>query len=342
MRGVGLAIIAFWIVVAVAAPWLAPHDPGAAYRQHLAAPPMPLHLIDDDGRWHWPFVYPLRLANRLERSYQQDRSRRVPIVLFTGGKLAGAADERDGPWLPLGSDSYGRDVCSRLFYGARASLGVALLAVAGALGLGILVGGIAGYAGGLTDAVLMRGAELILVLPSVYVLLALRAALPLVIPPGEAFLLMGGLLALVGWPATARGVRAIVASEGQREYALAARSLGAGHLRLLGRHLLPAARGYLAMQAALLLPAFVLAEAVLSFVGFGFPDPVPSWGAMLQEAADVTVVTTFPWCLSSAVAITTVVLGLNLLVEQAEFRAMPRSGRQPGTADFDRRGAPAV
>jgi peptide/nickel transport system permease protein len=142
--------------------------------------------------------------------------------------------------------------------------------------------------------------------------------MPLVLGPGAVFTLVAGILALVGWPLVARGVRAIVAAERERDYAQAALALGMGRGRLLVRHLMPAARGFLATQATLLLPAFILAEATLSYVGLGFPDPSVSWGVMLQEAANVAALADAPWTLSPAIAIFVVVLGVNLVLQQEE------------------------
>ena len=159
----------------------------------------------------------------------------------------------------------------------------------------------------------MRLADLVLVLPTIYVVLALRAVLPLVLPAAAIFWLLVLLLAVVAWPYVARGVRAIVAAERRREYALAAVALGAGPVRLLGRHLLPATAGFLTVQATLLLPAFILAEATLSYVGLGFAPPAASWGVMLQEASNIRAIADFPWLLSPAAAIILVVLGVNLV-----------------------------
>ncbi|RPJ72309.1 MAG: ABC transporter permease [Acidobacteria bacterium] len=272
-------------------------------------------LVDAEGRWHAPFVFPLRLDNRLERRYVEDRSRRLPLVFFAKGRLVTAADESSGPWLPLGADSSGRDLFARLLYGARTSLAIALLAALAAVALGALLGGIAGYAGGGVDAALMWVAEFVLVLPAVYVVLVLRAAMPLVLPPWSIFLLMAGIFGLVGWPWVARGVRGIVAAERTRDYVAAAPSLGAGHGRLLFRHLLPACRPFLGVQVVVLVPAFILAEATLSFVGLGFPDTVPSWGSMLIEAADVSAIRQFPWTLAPAAGIFAVTLGANLALD---------------------------
>ena len=315
MKRLGILLIVLTIVVAAAAPWIAPHDPGASWRDGPYAPPMRPHVIDDQGRWRAPFVYPVRLADRLERRFEEDRSRPIPLTWLSAGRLVSASDESAGPWLLLGGDSFGRDIFARLLYGARLSLGVAALAALGALALGVLIGGLAGYARGRIDEGLMRVAEFVLVLPTIYVVLALRAAMPLVLSTATIFLLMGGIFALVGWPYVARGVRAIIASERDRDYAVAARSLGASHARILFLHLLPATGGFLATQATLLVPAFILAEATLSFVGLGFTDPTPSWGAMLHEASNVSAIADYPWTLSPAAAIFIVVLGVNLAVQ---------------------------
>ena len=311
LLGTGIAAIA--ALVALAAPLVAPHASGEQFRDFLFAPPMRVHVMDADGRWHAPFVYPIRLVNRVERRYEEDRSRRVSLVWFSGGKLVQAADETMGPLLLLGADSLGRDLFSRLVVGARTSLGVAFIAALGALLIGAVVGALAGYAGGAIDETLMRVADFVLVLPAIYLVLALRAVMPLVLPAVAVFALMAGLLALVGWPWVARGVRAIVAAERQRDYAAAAISLGAGPGRLMFRHLLPATTGFLVVQATLLLPAFILAEATLSYVGLGFAEPTPSWGSMLQEAANVPAIADFPWLLTPAAGIVMVVLAVNLL-----------------------------
>jgi len=300
------------VLAAAAAPALAPNPPSTQFADHLNAPPMRIRIISADGGWHAPFVHPLRLVDRLASRYAEDRGRRVPVRWLSGGRLW-TTEPADAPLLLLGADRLGRDVFARLVYGARASVGVALVGALGALLIGALVGGLAGYAGGVIDDLAMQVADFVLILPAIYVVLAMRAVLPLVLDPRDIFLLVASLLALVGWPMTARGVRAIVAGERRLEYAEAARSLGAGHARLLLRHLLPAARGFLAVQATLLVPAFILAEATLSYVGLGFVEPVPSWGTMLKEAGEsVRDLASFPWLLSPAAAITGVALAVHL------------------------------
>jgi peptide/nickel transport system permease protein len=333
-RIVGLSMLAVVALGAIAAPMLAPNDAEMRFRNLLYAPPTWPHLVYD-GYVRAGFIYRWLLVSRLEQRYRQDRARAVPLTWFSGGKLV-RSSMASAPLMLLGADSFGRDIFGRLLYGARISLALALVATSGALLVGILVGGLAGYAGGIVDQLLMRLAELMIVLPTIYVVLALRAALPLVLAPGAIFALMAAIFALVGWPFVARGVRGIVSSEKSLEYAVAARSLGARPVRLLFRHLLPASCGFIAVQATLLIPAFIVAEATLSYVGLGFSDPIISWGSMLRDASDVIVLAAFPWALAPAAAIFLVVLGFNLIVQTPPV-APPRSPRGPEHQRLTRR-----
>lgn len=311
----GVVLVAASLAGAAGAPVLAPHAVSDHFDGLLDAPPTMPHVRDDAGGWHAPFIYRWRLINQLEQRYEQDRSVRVPLVWLRGGRLVRSSAEEEAPLLLLGADSFGRDVFSRLLFGARTSLSLSILAALGAMLIGGAVGGIAGYAGGLTDDLLMRASDFVIVLPAMYVALALRAALPLVLGARTVFLLLAAIFAVVGAPFISRGVRAIVRTERRLDYAVAAESLGAGHLRLLGRHLLPAARGFVAVEITMLVPAFIVAEATLSYVGLGFPEPIASWGTMLHDASNIRAFADFPWLLSPAAAMFLVVLGLNLLIQ---------------------------
>jgi peptide/nickel transport system permease protein len=315
VKKIGIVLVVVMMVAAAGAPVIAPYAADRAFRGWLNAPPTVTHVVDDEGGWHAPFIYPWRLTSQLEQRYEQDRSRRVPLLWLAGGHLV-SSSEPQVPFFALGADGYGRDVFSRLLFGARISLGLSLIATAGALLIGGLAGGVAGYTGGVLDDLLMRASDFVLVLPAMYVALALRSLLRLVLPPAEVFLLLTGIFAVVGAPFIARGVRTIVRSEKQLDYGVAAVSLGASHARLLLRHLLPAARGFIAVEIVMLVPAFIVAEATLSYVGLGFPDPIASWGTMLHDASTVRAFADFPWLLSPAAAMFLVVLGLNLVMQR--------------------------
>jgi peptide/nickel transport system permease protein len=319
---VGIWLLAAIAGIAAAAPLLAPHDPGQQFVDYIYAPPMRPHLIDDEGHWHRPFVYAIRLTNRLEREYTEDRSRRATLLWFYDGTVVSTPP--DTPWLLCGGDALGRDIFARVLRGARLSLSISVIAAAGALLLGATIGAAAGFHGGRVDEILMRFADFVLVLPVIYVVVVLRATMPLVLSTQKVFWTMTAVMSLAGWPYIARGVRSVVAAERRREYAEAARAIGAGGLRILLRHLLPAATGFLMVQTTLLVPVFILAEATLSFAGLGFAEPTPSWGVMLHEASRAPILAEAPWLLTPAAAIILTVLALNLACGPRAATALER------------------
>lgn len=325
MRRAGVLAMAAWIAVAAFASWMSPHDPEQAHAGRAYAPPTKVRMFTDEGRLAGPYFYPSRLVSALERRFEEDRTRRVGIRFFSGGRLLQPDDPAE-PLFLLGADGLGRDLLSRVLAGTRLSLLLAIVAAALATCIGLLVGLTAGYAGGGVDAVLSRVTELVLVLPALYLVVALRATLPLVLTTSVVFLLLAVIFGLAAWPAAARGVRAIAAAERTQGYVEAARAAGARRRHIVLRHLLPAAAGYLAVEFALLVPSCLLFEGALSFAGLGFPEHVPSWGTLLQQAGNVGALSSAPWLLAPAVCIISVVLAINLIVDAGRRRPAAPAG----------------
>lgn len=310
---IGTAILLLIAATAMVAPVLGPHPPERQYAGLAYAPPM-IPRIVHEGSLRAPFVYPLVLRNRLEREFAADESTPRPLRFFSDGRLV--ASPPDTPWLLLGADPLGRDVFSRLLAGARLSLLVAASAVLLTLLAGATLGAVAAFAGGLTDRAVTGAADLIVVLPLLYAVLTLRSVMPLVLDTSTVFWTMVTVMAVATWPLPARGVRAIVALESRKPYAEAAYALGSSPLRILLRHVLPSTTGHLATQALLLFPAFIFAEATLSFIGLGFAEPQASWGVMLQDAGRVQAMLEAPWLLAPAAAIVITVLAVHLVTRR--------------------------
>jgi peptide/nickel transport system permease protein len=327
----GLGLICLFYLVALFADFLAPYDYRSQSRRELLAPPTAIHFRDEHGDWHArAFIYARRVVDPLERRYTEDATRPYPIAFFTRGHtyklfwlfptnihLFGVQAESAGeaPRLHLlGTDALGRDRFSRLLVASRFSLVVGPLGTLMACALGVILGCIAGYAGRLLDAVLMRAADAMMSLPVLVLILAARAAFPLELPPARAVLLLVTIFVAVGWAEMARLTRGLVVALREREFVLAARCIGLTRTRILFRHILPNAAEPLIVQATILLPAFLLTETALSFLGVGLQEPEASWGNMLTAANDITLLTNQPFLiLSPAFSIFLFVFGVRLL-----------------------------
>jgi peptide/nickel transport system permease protein len=221
----------------------------------------------------------------------------------------------DGYHFLLGTDGYGRDVYSRVLYGAQVSLMTGLLAAGVSLVIGWTLGTMAGFFGGWVDQLLMRTSEFFMALPWLYLLLAIRAFLPLKITSLEAFFLLIAIIGGVGWVRPARLVRGVVLSAREREFVLAARGFGADPLYLIRRHIAPLTSSVILTQATVLIPHYILAEVTLSFLGLGVGEPAPSWGNMLAEARQYHAIVQHPWLLAPGLAAIPVLLGYLFLAD---------------------------
>jgi peptide/nickel transport system permease protein len=317
------AVLAVLYGAAVFAGFLAPYDVADQDRGLTFAPPTRLHFFDADGGFHWrPFVYRLELVPGTLDRYAEDRGRRYPLrwlVASDGGLRLFGVDAPARVFL-LGSDGFGRDLFSRILHGARLSLFSGLLAGLLAGLLGLAAGVVAGFYGGWLDALLMRAAELFLALPALYLLLAVRAFLPLQVTAAQAFVLLIAVIGLAGWPQTARLVRGVAMSARRRDYVRAARGFGASDLYLLRRHVLPPALSAAVTQLTLSVPRYVLAEVTLSFLGLGIGEPTPSLGNLLAALQRYHIAVSFGWMYAPALVLIAVVLGYHRLADVLQRR----------------------
>jgi len=327
-----LGLLGLVYLSTVFAGFLAPDDPATQNRDLSFAPPTRFHFVDGTSRLHVrPFVYGLARAGDSEE-YAEDRSRIYPVRFFVRGatyRVAGifSGDRHlfgtDSPsrLFLMGSDDYGRDQFSRFLHGGQISLFAGLLGAGLSLGVGMVLGGLAGFYGAWVDETIMRVAELFLALPWMYLLFAVRMALPLHIEPAEAFLLVLAVIGLIGWARPARLIRGIVLSAKLRDYVAAARSLGASDLYLLRRHVWPQVLGIALTQGALLVPQYILAEVTLSFFGLGVGEPVPSWGNMLASLQRYQVLSSYWWMFVPGLALIPVFLLYYALADALHQRA---------------------
>lgn len=326
------AALAALHLAALAAPFLAPYSYASQSRRQPWTPPSRIRLVDADGGLHRPFVYPRRRL--ADGSWGVDSSRPLPLRFLVRGEpyaLPGGLEGDlhlfgvDAPERValLGTDGLGRDQLSRLLYGARVSLFAGLAAAAVALSLGTILGALAGYFRGRVDQLLMRLVEVFLSLPALYLLLGVRAFLPLEVTARQAFLLIVTIVGLLGWPKPARLVRGLVLSARERAYVVAARGFGASDLYLLWRHILPQTFDLVLTQAAILVPAYILAEVSLSFLGLGIAEPEASLGNLLAVLQRPQVLTSYGWMLAPAALLVTVILAYYALGEALKQARAP-------------------
>ena len=302
-----LVLLAGFHATILFAGFFAPYDFATQDREMPFAPPTHLHFVDAQGKFHFhPFVYGYDIATVKVADAAVNPNQAYALEFFVRGapyRIAGLITSRvhlfgveePGHINLLGTDAYGRDQLSRFLYGGQISLLAGLLAAALSVSLGALVGAVSGFYGGWIDETLMRGGELFLALPWLYLLFAVRAALPLHIGGWQVFLLLVAVMGLIGWARPARLIRGVVLSVKERSFVHAARGFGASDFYLMRRHVLPQTYGIVLTQMALLIPQYVLAEVTLTFLGLGVSEPMPSWGALLSALQQYYVLSSYWW-----------------------------------------------
>lgn len=317
--------LALSILGACFADRIAPYDPNREYRREALHPPTQLHFKDNAGQWSWiPFVYAYQrtISTDHQKTFQPIQGKKYFLRTTRSGFFNVTPPAR---LYLLGTDSRGRDIFSRMLYGARISLSVGILGALFAVALGFCVGAIAGYCGGWMDSLLMRFTEFFMMIPALYLLLALRAALPPTLGSLQVYLLIVFILSLVGWGGVARVIRGMVLSLREQGFILAAESLGRSAPEILIRHILPHTVSYLAVILSLSIPGYIFGESFLSILGLGIQEPEISWGNLLSDAMSYSVVRFHPWVLYPGLFIFLTAFACNVIGDYLRQKSLPEN-----------------
>lgn len=326
-------------LTAIFCSFLTPTAPTARFADYKNAPPQRIHFVDPDTGFSLrPFVYGLKQEMDKEtfrRTFAEDATQKIPIRFFVQGepyKLLGlfpatvhlfGTEDPKAPLLLMGSDSLGRDLFTRILYGARISLSFGLAGIALTLVLGLLLGGLSGYMGGWVDTLIQRVIDLLVCIPTIPLWMALAAALPRSWTPLQLYFGMILIFSIIDWTGLARVVRGKVLSLREEDFTLAARLAGASDMRIIVKHLLPSFSSYIIVSTTMAIPSTILGETALSFLGIGLQPPVVSWGVLLQDAQNLQTLAHQPWLLWPAAFVIVTVLMFNFLGDGLRDAADP-------------------
>ena len=333
-----LVVIGFYLVV-VGADFLAYADPNASEAQRSLMPPQRVHLFDG---WRFaPYVYAVKGARDLQsfkRVYRPDTSEKIPVRFFAKGfeyrflglipttrHLIGVDGSRDASKtiFLLGTDVQGRDLWSRLMYGTRISLTIGLVGVTMSLLLGVVLGGLSGFYGGFADTLIQRIIEILRSIPTIPLWMGLAAALPRDWSILQVYFAITIIISLLAWTELARVVRGRFLSLREEDFVVSARLVGCSQMRTIFVHMVPSFMSHIIAATTLALPAMIVSETALSFLGLGLRPPAMSWGVLLQQAQNVQTVAISPWLMLPAVPVIVVVMAFNFLGDGLRDAAAP-------------------
>ncbi len=332
---IGFIVLLVLYILGIFCEFFSPYDPNRIFARYVYAPPQKIHFFRD-GKLVRPFVYAYKMERdpvTLRRIFKEDMTKPIPIKFFVKGdqyKLLGIwgmnvhfFGVEDEVIFLFGTDRMGRDMFSRILYGARISTTIGLVGVAISMILGIVIGGISGYYGGRVDNIVQRIIEIIISMPTIPLWMALTAALPKYWSQIKVYFAITVILSLVGWTGLARVVRSRFLSLKEEDYVIAARIAGASEFRIIFKHMLPALTSHLIASVTLSIPGMILGETGLSFLGIGLRSPAISWGVLLQEAQNVRTLALYPWLLLPALFVIITVLCFNFVGDGLRDAADP-------------------
>jgi len=335
---VGTITLIVFYLIALTADFLAYTDPQTSEAQRSVMPPQPIHWTDD-GRFR-PHVYGvtgMRDPKTFKRVYEPDPEAKYPLHFFAKGfeyNLLGfipcnihligieGAEAFDVISL-LGTDMQGRDLWSRLIYGTQTSLFIGLASVALSLILGVTLGGISGYYGGVIDTIIQRIIEIVRSIPTIPLWLGLTAALPGNWNVIQVYFAITLIISLLGWTGLARVVRGRFLSLREEDFVMAARLAGCSRMRIIMRHMVPSFLSHIIAATTLAIPAMIISETALSFLGLGLRPPAISWGVLLQDAQNIQALAISPWLLIPALPVIAAVLAFNFMGDGLRDAADP-------------------
>ncbi len=332
----GVVVIGFYLAV-LGSDFLAYSDPDASEAQRSLMPPQAVHFFDD-GQFR-PHVYGfkgVRDQQTFKRVYRADPTQKIPLRFFAEGfeyrflgvipmtrHLIGVDGDASTTIFLLGTDVQGRDLWSRLMYGTRISLTIGLLGVTASLVLGVVLGGFSGFYGGIADTVIQRVIEILRSIPTIPLWMGLAAALPRDWTILQVYFAITIIISLLGWTELARVVRGRFLAMREEDFVVSARLVGCTQMRTIFVHMVPSFMSHIIAATTLALPAMIISETSLSFLGLGLRPPAISWGVLLQQAQNVQTIAISPWLMIPAVPVIIVVMAFNFLGDGLRDAADP-------------------